>query len=133
MSSLIGNGLSAENETGDQRWKEAQGQDYLQQQAREASGSSEICTSKNNRHITLENCSNVTAAFIIEDVATVPELVQKIFERFPNANSDAVGLRVSDTRTGSLNRQVFTEDLPADAVFLYVTLFLKKHPSVSTR
>lgn len=133
MSSLISNGLSAENETGDKRWEEAQRQVYLQQQACETSGGSESCALKKNRHVTLENCSNVNAPFIIEDVATVSELVQKIFERFPNANSDAVGLRVSDMRTGSMHRKVFTEDLPADAVFLYVTLFLKKHPSVSAR
>lgn len=130
MSTLIGNGLSTENASGTQGWEEAQGQDNLQQQARQAAGGSESCSSKKNRHVTLENCSNVTGPFVIEDVATVEELVAKIFERFPNANSDAIGIRISDARVGSMHRQVLTGDLPSDAFFLYGTLFLKKHPPV---
>lgn len=133
MSTLIGNGLSTENTPGTQGWEEAQGQDNLQQQAYPTSGSTEGCASKKNRYVYLENSSNVTSPFLIEDVGTVSELLQKIYALFPNANSDAIGLRVSATRMGSMGRTFLTGSLPPDAFFLYVNLYLKKHPPVPTK
>lgn len=133
MTTLIRNGLSAENTSGTQGWQEAQREDNLQQQAYPTSGSTEDCAPKKNRYIYIENSSNVTSPLSIKDVGTVSELLEKIYELFPNANSEAVGLRVSATRMGTMRRTYLTGSLPPDAFFLYVNLYLKKHPAILSR
>lgn len=118
------NGQPAQNAPGNEGRQEAQGQDHLQQQARAADGSS---PRKRDRIIYVENSSNVREPFILEKIATVEELTSAFCNRFPAICIEAIGLKISDSRTGTMHRKTFTDNIPYDADTLYITLYLKKH------
>jgi len=79
----------------------------------------------------MENTSSVHKPLLLENVGTVEELTDKIVAQLPNVCSSSIGMRISDTRMGTCQRKYFTDTLPYDAEFLYVTLYLKKHPPIS--
>lgn len=126
MTSLTSHGYRTQDTTGGQGWQD-QVQDSLQQQAHQASGDAPI---KKDRYIYIENSSTKLSPFLVRDVATVPELVQKIYDYIPLSCDSAIGMRVSDTRMGTFGRKIYEADLPSEAFFLYVNLYLKKHPPV---
>lgn len=118
------NGQSAQDASGDEGRKEAQGQEHLQQQACAADGGA---ARKRDRIIYVENSSNVRDPFVLKEVATVDELTSAFCDRFPAICIDAIGLKISDARAGTIQRRTFTDKLPYDADTLYITLYLKKH------
>ncbi len=126
MTSLTSHGHRSQDTAGDQGW-EGQVQDPLQQQTYQASGSPPI---KKDRYIYIENSSTKVCPFLVRDVATVPELIQKICDWIPMTCHESIGMRISDTRMGSFGRKVYEGDLPSEAFFLYVNLYLKKHPPI---
>lgn len=126
MTSLSSNGYRPQDTPGDQGWKE-QGQESVQQQTYQAPGSLPI---RKDRYIYIENSSTKITPFLVRDVATVSEVIEKIYDSVPMSCSDSIGLRISDTRMGSSGRRVFEGELPPDVFFLHVYLYLKKHPGV---
>lgn len=124
-------GQSAPNSYGEEGWKEEQRQDDLQRQACAYAGGAVL--EKRDRYVYLENSSNLREPFPIKEVATVSELFAKIRERIPQLNNRDLGLRVSATRMGSMQRVYLTDNLPYDAFFLYVSLYLVRHPPLDFR
>ena len=124
-------GQSASNSYGEEGWKEQQGQKHLQCEARtHAAGT---LSQKRDRYVYLENSSNLREPFPIQEVATVPELLAKIRDFIPQLGHPDLGMRVSATRMGSMHRVYLTEELPYDAFFLYVSLYLVRHPPLGFR
>lgn len=118
------NGLSTSHKTGTQG-QEDKDTLCLQQQTHQDAGGSAI---KKDRYVTIENSNLSPRSFLIKEVGTVSELIQKLCDLIPPQKSDAIGLRVSNTRAWSPNRDYYVEELPADVFELYVSLYLKRHP-----
>jgi hypothetical protein len=110
----------------EEEWKGEEGQGSVQCEARAATGGT--VGKARNKIITIENSAKEIKSFIAHDVRTVEEVIRNIYDRFPGMESDALYLRVCDSRTGSLRRRSLKGDLPEDTFHLYVTLHLKKHP-----
>ena len=123
----MSNGLRTQDTPGTQGWQEASPQS-LQQQTREDAGGAPV---KKDRYIYIENASSTIKPFLVHDVGTVDEVVEKICDWIPSLCSSAIQMRISNTRMGTMHRNYFQDSLPQDAFFLYVTLSLKKHPSLS--
>jgi hypothetical protein len=119
------NGQSTPDSSGKEGRQEEQGQEYLQQQACAGTGSTER---KRSRIIYIENSTNVNKPFVVEEVGTVAELIEKVCERFPAICLDAIGMKISNARIATLHRQLFTDTIPYMYDTLYITLFLRKHP-----
>jgi hypothetical protein len=124
-------GQPASNPHREEGWKEVQGQEHLQREA--CSTSAGALPQKRDRYVYLENSSNLRTPFSIQDVATVPELLQKIRDFIPQLHHPDLGMRVSATRIGTMHRVFLTGDLPPDAFFLYVSLYLVRHPPLGFR
>lgn len=122
-------GISTPNPSRKEGRQEAQGQDNLQQQACADTGSP---TCKRDRIIYVENSSNIHDPFVLQEVGTVDELIEKMCERFPAICTDVIGMKISTTRLGTIHRIYLTDRIPYKADTLFVTLYLKKHPSVVT-
>ena len=130
MSSLIhSNGPTTEDTTGDQGWEEAQRENRLQLQACEAERGA--TRQKREYIVYIENASNIRGAFIVKQVSTVNELFQGIYERYPKLSHEAIVMRVSDSRTGSMHRIFYEQELPQHTDCLYVQLSLRKHTSMA--
>jgi len=124
-------GQSASNPYGEEGGKENQRQEHLQCQARtHAAGT---LSQKRDRYVYLENSSNLREPFPIQEVATVDELLTKIREKIPQLAHPDLGMRVSATRMGTMHRVYLTGDLPLNAFFLYVSLYLVRHPPLGFR
>lgn len=119
------NGLSTQDTTGAKGREEEKGcQDYLQQQAHpKATGSAR----KRDRIICVENASNVREPFILEEVGSVPELIEKLCEKFPTICINMIGMKISNSRAGTFGRKTYEGEIPFEDDTLYVTLYLKKH------
>ena len=104
-------------------------QECIQCEAYTAAGG----TKGKDRYITIENSSQVVPFFLVEEVATVDELVKKIQQRIPALAHPSLGMRISNVRTGGFPVKYFTDALPDDSVFLFVSLYLKKHPRIDFR
>jgi len=124
----IQDGLSSANPPRKEGMQEAQGQDDLQQQACADSGSPTI---KRDRIIYVENSSNIHDPFVLKEVGTVDELIEKLCDRFPQICIDSLGMKISTTRLGTIHRIYLTDRIPYKADTLFVSLYLKKHPDVS--
>jgi hypothetical protein len=127
----VSHGQSASDSHGEEGWKEKQRQEHLQCEAR--SHAARALPQKRDRYIYLENSSNLRDPFPIQEVATVPELLAKIRDFIPQLAHPDLGMRVSATRMGSMHRVYLTGDLPSDAFFLYVSLYLVRHPPIGFR
>jgi hypothetical protein len=121
-------GYATDDPPRDEGWKAEEGQGSVQCEARAAAGGT--LGEARNRIVTIENSAKEIKAFIVNNVKTVEELTRKIYHRFPGMESDALYLRVCDSRMGALRRRSLRGDLPEDAFHLYVTLHLKKHPGL---
>lgn len=121
------NGLSASYTPGSQGIQEDEDPVCLQQQTHQDARSDSV---KKDRYVTIENSTVHVSSFLVKEVGTVSELIQKICDRIPSQKSEAIGLRVSGTRMGSPHRSYFSEELPPDIFDVYVSLYLKKHPAV---
>jgi hypothetical protein len=119
------NGQSTQDTSGKEERQEEQGQECLQQQACADAGSTER---KRSRIVYIENSSNVNKPFVVEKVGTVAELVEKVCEKFPAICLDAIGMKITNSRIGTMHRQIFTDTIPYMYDTLYITLFLQKHP-----
>lgn len=118
------NGQSAQDTPGNKGRQEAQGQEHLQQQTRASDGSP---PRKRDRILYVENSSNIREPFVLEKIATVEELTSAFCERFPSLCIDAIGLKISGSRMGTMHRETYTDIIPYHADTLYITLYLKKH------
>lgn len=132
MSSLNPeNGRSPENTPGAEGQQEEQGQDNLQLQARAPDGGAARET--RNYIIYIENSSKYVRPFIVNEVSTAEELFQKVCDYTSCPSDESIGLRVSDTRMGAMNRVFYENRLPLQTDTLYVSLYLKRHPPLSFR
>jgi hypothetical protein len=127
MTSVPLHGYRSQDTAGSEGWQ-GQVEDSLQQQTCQDAGVPPI---KKDRYIYIENSSTKVNPFLVRSVATVPELIQKICDYIPLSCDSAIGMRISDTRMGTIGRKIYEGDLPSEAFFLYVNLYLKKHPPVS--
>lgn len=119
------NGQPPSDSSGKEELQERQGQEYLQQQACADSGSPER---KRSRIIYIENSTTVNKPFVVEEVGTVTEVIEKVCEKFPAICLHAIGMKITNARMGTLQREVFTGTIPYMYDTLYITLFLQKHP-----
>ncbi len=118
----------AQDTPGDQGWEEKQGQEHLQLQTRTTDGGSQGKARDFIVHI--ENASEFKAAFIIRKVKTTKELIQGICDWHPKLCHDSILMRVSDSRTGSMHRVFYEQDLPQHTDTVYVQLVLRKHTGI---
>lgn len=122
------NGQRSQDSSRTEGRQEAEGQECLQREARADAGGQTGCR---DRIVYVENSSNVRGAFVIQEVRAVEDLIQKVCDKFPAICLDSIGMHVSNSRQGTLHRQVFTDVIPYEYDTLYITLFLRKHPSFS--
>lgn len=122
------NGYATDDTPRDEGWQAEEGQECLQREARAAAGGT--LGETRNRIVSIENSAKEIKPFIVHNVKTVEEVIRKIYDRFPGMESDALYLRVCDSRMGTLRRRSLKGDLPEDAFHLYVSLHLKKHPGL---
>ncbi len=117
-------GLSTQDTPRNKREQKTQGcEECLQCEARADTRS---IGRKKDRIIYVENSSNITEPFVIQEVGTAEELRNKICEKHPGICIDMIGMRISHSRLGVVGRKFYEEDLPSDQI-LYVYLYLKKH------
>lgn len=119
-------GISTPNPSRKEGRQEAKGPDDLQQQTCADTGSP---TCKRDRIIYVENSSSIHDPFVLQEIGTVEELLEKLYERFPGISSEAIGMKISTTRLGTIHRIYLTDRIPYKADTLFVSLYLKKHPS----
>ena len=86
-----------------------------------------------DRYISIENSTQTVPSFLVKEVNNVADLIEKIRDHIPALMSPTIGLRISDSRGGTTHRRYFKDFLPEDAEFLYVSLFLNKHPQIDFR
>lgn len=86
-----------------------------------------------DRYISIENSTQRVPSFLVKEVNNVDDLLEKIRDHIPALMSPTIGLRISDSRSGTTQRRYFKDFLPEDAEFLYVSLFLNKHPKIDYR
>ena len=122
------NGYATDDPPRDEGWQAKEGQGDLQRQAREAAAGAP--GEARDRLITIENSAKEIKPFIVQKVTTVEELIQKICDRFPGMGSDALYMRVWSSKIGSIRRKSLRGPLMPDQFELYVSLYLKKHPSL---
>jgi hypothetical protein len=102
----------------------AEGEGNLQQQTCADSGGP---PRKRDRIVYIENSTNSSKAFIIQEVGTVDEVIRAICEKYPTICIESIGMKVSSSRQGTIHRSYFMDRLPYDVDTLYVTLYLRKH------
>lgn len=122
------NGPRSEDPTGNQACQETERAINLQLQARKTDGS--FTREKRDYIVHIENASDFRAAFIVQKVGTAQELFEGICDRHPKLCHPSIAMRVSDSRTGSLNRVFYEQQLPQHTDSLYVQLVLRKHTPI---
>ena len=80
-----------------------------------------------SRIIYFENSAKEIKPFVVNNVQTTNELIQEILFRIP-INTDVIGLRMSPSRTGTINRLYLDGIIPDTVEDIYICLYLKKHP-----
>lgn len=116
------NGLqTTENQTREKGQRQTEKQEHLLWETCEDS------RKKRDRIIYVENSSTVSQPFLIQEVGTVDELLQKICNKFPEICLHSLGMKISDSRPGTTQRRILTDSLPSEADTLYIHLYLKKH------
>ena len=123
-------GYATDDPPRDEGWQGQEGQGHLQCEACAAAAISDGKAQSKDRIVTIENSATEIKPFIVQKVSTTEELIQKIYDRFPGLASDALYLRISDTRMGTPRRVSLKGALPDNALDLFVSLHLKKHPGV---
>lgn len=108
--------------------QKGQRQRDLHEQAR---ADSAIHQRKRDRIIYVENSSNIRDPFILQEVATVPELLKQLCTRYPKICLDRIGFKVSNSRQGTIGRKVLTNEIAYDYDTLYLTLVSLKPPHCS--
>ena len=103
-----------------------EGQESLQYETYQDSGS----LTRKNRIVYFENASNPRDPFVIKEVATVPELLEKICDRFPDICLKSLLLRVFSSRMGVISRKEFFHNLPTEVDTVYIIFSLRKHPPI---
>jgi len=126
----IKNGLSPPDTSRKEGRQEAQGQDDLHQQTCADPGSP---TLKRDRIVYVENSANIHDPFVVKEVGTVEELLEKFYEKFPKISTESIGLKISTTRLGTIHRIYLTDRIPYKADTLFISLYLKKHPPVAVQ
>lgn len=129
MNFLIdSNGPGSQDTTGNQRWQKEEREKCLQFQTCEKDGGSDRKERQYIIHI--ENASDMRSAFIVRQVTTAKELFQLIWDKYPKLRHESILMRVSDARTGSLDRVYYEKELPEHTECLYIHLSLRKHTPV---
>lgn len=77
-----------------------------------------------------ENSYHQRSPFVIKEVTTVSELLQKICDRFPEICCESLQLRVFQSRYGTTPRKELFDYLPLDKDTLFITFSLRKHPLI---
>lgn len=130
-SEPVPNGQPAANTSGKEGGKEEQRQDDLQLQTCASDGGS--ARKAKDYIIYIENSHHTIPPFVVQEISTVEELLQKLSYKYPNMCNDTIGLRVYDKKIGSMNRVSYFETLPLDVDSLYLSLYLKRHPPLPVR
>lgn len=78
-----------------------------------------------DRIVYLMNTADTYKPFVIHDVSSVRDALQKILDINPKLGNEMIGLSLRCTRGGPLLNE--KDSLPEDAENIYVTLFLRKH------
>jgi len=118
------NGQSTPNPSREEGRQEAEGQGNLQQQTCADAGSP---SRKRDRIVYIENSANCHKPFIVQEVGTVNELIQRICNKYPAICIESIGMNVSWSRQGTIHRSYFSDQIPYIYDTLYVTLYLRKH------
>ena len=124
-SQIYENGRPTENTSRAEGFQAEQRQDNLQQQAREADGSS---TRKARDYIvSIENGNSCHKPFVVKEVKTAKEVFEQVCDWYPSLCHPSILMRVSDTRVGSMHRVFYEQELPVHTDSLYIHLYLRKH------
>lgn len=118
------NGFHTTHTSGEEGREETQGQGDLQLKTHPPDGGT--ARKKRSYIVRIENSSQHAQSFV-EEVESTDELVEKIYERFPSICKSTIGLRISTTQTGSINRQYLKGLIPQDVDYLFVNLYLQRH------
>jgi hypothetical protein len=121
-------GYATDDPPREEGWKAEEGQGCLQCEACSPPGDTQ--GEARDRLVTIENSAKEIKPFIVQKVKTAEELIRKICDRFPGMESDALYLRIWSGKPGTFRRQSLKGNLPPDLFDVYVTLYLKKHPSL---
>lgn len=113
------------NTTREEGWKEESGQECILGQTHPTDGSTG--RKARSRIVHFENSAKEVKPFIVNDVHTTYELIKEITAHVP-INTYVIGMRISNTRTGTRNRIYLDGDIPDDVEDIYINLYLKKHP-----
>ena len=121
-------GVTTPNTPREERWKEQERQETtLHQQTHTTTRSP---PKKKDRIVYIENASNTITPFVVQDVSTVREVLEKIFERYPPMQSEYTELRLYNQRFGTVYRHELTDIIPEKQEEIYVRLYLRKHPPI---
>ena len=118
------NGFATSNTSREKR-EEEQGKVRLQCEACSFTGSS-VCKPKRERYAYIENTTEKIKPLLLKDVTSVSEVIRKIYDTYPHLEKDFIGIFVSDTRQRTFHRKYYTDALPSDVEFLYISLYVKK-------
>lgn len=105
--------------------EEKQGKESLQYQTYTDSGS---IKKKKSIIVYIENSSFNEKPFVVEDIMTVSELIEKVCERFPKICLNTIALRVFTCRLGAIPRHELIDSIPGHLDNVYIHLSLRKHP-----
>ncbi len=119
-------GVTTPNTSREERWKETERQQSALQQQTHTTTRSPPC--KKDRIVYIENASNVITPFVVQEVNTVHEVLEKIFERYPPMQSEYTELRLYNQRFGTVYRQQLQDYIPEHQENIFVRLYLRKHP-----
>lgn len=110
---------------------EAMGQGVWQPEARSASGEAlgEQSSKGNPRIIKFENSLQMKESIRI-DADTTQDIEKRLLALFP-IDSHHIGMLFSYSQEGTMNRKFVEGALDPSEFFIYVKLYLKKHPPLS--
>lgn len=108
----------------EEEWEKEQRKESLYNETYQDSGS----VKGKDRIIYFENSYHQRDPFVIKEVTTVPELLQKICDRFPEICCETLQLRIFQNRMGTTGRKEILGNLPSEADTLYISFALRKHP-----
>lgn len=117
------NGQYSLHTSREEEWKK-EGQGSLFCETCENTGSSKA----KDRIVYFENSYHQKDPFVIKEVSTVSEVLEKICDRFPEICCETLQLRVFPNRMGTTGRKELFTSLPEHIDTLYISISLRKHP-----
>ncbi len=80
--------------------------------------------------VCIENSAFNDKPFVVEEISTISELLEKVCERFPKICLDTIKLRVFTCRSGVIPRYELLDTIPETIDTVYIHLSLRKHPRI---